>query len=62
MRPSSLSDLMELQGQSMHRIFVSAQSGEGLPVLREWLARQVLTARPPSASEPAGDLRSGQES
>lgn len=61
-RPQALSDLMELQGQSMHRIFVSAQTGEGLPVLRAWLAQQVLTARPQSATDAAGDVGASEKS
>ena len=60
-RPTTLSDRMELQGQSVHRIFLSAQSGEGLPALRAWLAQQVLSSRGSSARgqsdmQPAGDL------
>lgn len=39
-RPVSLQDSMELDGQSQTRIFVSARSGEGLPVLRAELARR----------------------
>lgn len=41
-RPRHLIDRWELDGRSLPRCFVSAASGEGLPGLRAWLARQVL--------------------
>jgi GTPase len=40
--PHVLSDAMELEGQSVPRIFVSARTGVGLPELRAWLAAHVL--------------------
>jgi GTP-binding protein HflX len=40
--PQVLSDAMELEGQSVPRIFVSARTGVGLPELRAWLAARVL--------------------
>ena len=42
--PHVLSDAMELQGQSVARIFVSAQTGEGVPELRRLLAERVLAS------------------
>jgi GTP-binding protein HflX len=44
-RPHELGDLMELDGQSVPRQFVSALSGEGLPELRRALAGRVPAAR-----------------
>lgn len=41
--PSVLVDLMELDGQSVPRIYVSARSGQGLAELRGMLAERVLT-------------------
>ncbi len=40
--PLVLSDQMELDGQTVSRIYVSAQTGEGLPALRALLAAQVM--------------------
>ncbi|AOF85627.1 GTP-binding protein HflX [Hydrogenophaga sp. RAC07] len=42
--PLVLADQMELDGQTVPRIYVSAQTGEGLPALRALLAAQVLAA------------------
>ncbi|MBL8389617.1 MAG: GTPase HflX [Hydrogenophaga sp.] len=46
MDPSALprepQDMMELEGQSVHRIFVSALTGQGLPELRALLSSLVL--------------------
>lgn len=42
--PCQLCDTMELQGQSVPRMFVSAHTGAGLPQLRQWLADRVTTA------------------
>jgi GTP-binding protein HflX len=44
--PHVLSDAMELEGQSVPRIFVSALTGEGLPELRALLAAHVIAQRP----------------
>ncbi|WP_211297604.1 GTPase HflX [Ottowia oryzae] len=43
-RPLALQDRMDLDGRLLDRIFVSAQSGEGLPVLRNELARRAQEA------------------
>ena len=42
--PLVLSNQMELDGQPVPRIYVSAKTGEGLPALRALLAQQVLNA------------------
>lgn len=49
-RPPRLRDTMEFQGQSVERLFLSAQSGEGLDLLRELLAERVLAAADVSAT------------
>lgn len=46
--PHVLSDAMELEGQSVPRIFVSARTGVGLPELRALLAAHVIAQRPGS--------------
>lgn len=59
-RPHVLSDTMELQGQSVARIFVSAQTGEGLPALRSLLAERVLASlapQDPDGPAPLSDVR-----
>lgn len=43
--PHVLSDAMELEGESVPRIFVSARTGVGLPELRAWLAARVLAQK-----------------
>jgi GTP-binding protein HflX len=58
--PRVLSDTMELQGQSVARIFVSAQTGEGLPALRSLLAERVLASlapQDPDGAAPLSDVR-----
>ena len=44
-RPHVLSDQMELDGQPVSRIFVSAKTGEGLPDLRALLAARVMNLK-----------------
>lgn len=39
-RPLNLHDMQEIDGQPVPRVFVSARSGEGLPVLRQLLAER----------------------
>ena len=53
-RPLVFQDEYEVDGQALTRIFVSAQSGEGLPLLRQWLAQEVMknSAEPTPASDP----------
>lgn len=53
-RPLVFQDVYEVDGQAQTRLFVSAQSGEGLPLLRQWLAQEALThsTEPTPASDP----------
>jgi GTP-binding protein HflX len=51
-RPLALQDAVEQGGRRHARIFVSARSGEGLPLLRAELARRAQAA--PDASAPIG--------
>jgi GTP-binding protein HflX len=46
-RPLALQDAIELAGRRLTRIFVSAQSGEGLPLLRAELARRAMASAMP---------------
>lgn len=41
-RPLVFQDQYEVDGQALTRIFVSAQTGEGLPLLRQLLAEEVM--------------------
>lgn len=50
--PRALEDLMELDGVSVPRIFVSALTGQGVPELRARLAALVLERAGPQANEP----------
>jgi GTP-binding protein HflX len=54
-RPLVFQDLYEVDGQALTRIFVSAQTGEGLPLLRQLLAEEVMKA--PGDSERLDDPR-----
>ncbi|MEZ5705306.1 MAG: GTPase HflX [Burkholderiaceae bacterium] len=54
--PRELSDVMELDGESVSRIFVSARTGQGLPLLRALLAQKVMETHSPQASDGAADL------
>ncbi|WP_399682320.1 GTPase HflX [Xenophilus sp.] len=45
-RPVRMSDEMELDGVRVPRLFVSAHTGEGLPALREELARRAAAGAP----------------
>jgi len=58
-RPRALADMVEVEGARAPRVFVSAQSGEGLELLRERIAAfasgQALNVRPlPASFEAAG--------
>lgn len=53
--PLQLIDSYEVDGESVPRLFVSAQSGQGLSDLRAQLASELLAARPPLDSQ-AGAL------
>lgn len=52
-RPLRLRDSMEFQGQTLERLFLSAQTGEGLTALRELLAERVMQAVQSAESDPA---------
>ena len=53
-RPLVFQDEYEVDGQALMRIFVSAQTGEGLSLLRQSLAAEVMknTSAPDSTSDP----------
>lgn len=53
--PRTLVDAMELEGQSMPRLFASAHAGTGLPALRALLAERVLARDAPSESDAPGE-------
>ena len=52
-RPRALVDRFEIEGVQHPRVFVSSRTGEGLPQLREELARIVAAAQPAPAEAPA---------
>jgi GTP-binding protein HflX len=51
-RPRQLVDHFELEGVQVPRVFVSSQTGEGLPELRRELVRIVGAARTPDPASP----------
>ena len=53
--PRMLIDAMELEGQIVPRLFVSARDGTGLPALRTLLAERVLARDSPGNPDPAGE-------
>jgi GTP-binding protein HflX len=54
-QPLEMFDLYEVDGLPLKRLFVSAQSGQGVPMLRQMLAEEVL--RTVSSPEPESDPR-----
>jgi len=54
-QPLEMFDLYEVEGLPLKRLFVSAQSGQGVPMLRQMLAEEVL--RTVSSPEPESDPR-----
>ena len=54
-QPLEMFDLFEVDGVPLKRLFVSAQSGQGVPMLRQMLAEEVL--RTDSNPEPVSDPR-----
>ena len=60
--PRLLADAMELEGQSVPRIFVSAQDGTGLPELRAMLAERVLASKMESGPQGPEQLPESGES
>lgn len=59
--PRVLSDVMELDGQSVPRIFVSALTGDGLPDLRVLLAQRVLARDQEDVPDLSGALDDFEE-
>lgn len=57
-RPLAAQDVMEIDGRALGRVFVSAQTGEGLQLLRAELARLALASR--GAPGGHGQAESGQ--
>ena len=57
-QPLEMSDLYEVDGLPLKRLFVSAQSGQGVPILRQMLAEEVLrtVSNPKPESDPRFDL------
>jgi GTP-binding protein HflX len=51
-RPLQLSDRYTVDGQSVPRFFVSAQTGEGVSALREFLALEAVTTLPEDHANP----------
>jgi len=56
-RPAALQDVIELDGAPVTRVFTSARTGEGLPLLRAELARRAQAHATPGAEMalPAGE-------
>jgi GTP-binding protein HflX len=54
--PRELSDVMELDGTSVSRTFVSAHTGQGIPGLRALLAQRVLATHPNQDPDLSGAL------
>ena len=54
-QPLAMFDLYDVDGLPLKRLFVSAQSGQGVPMLRQMLAEEVL--RTVSSPEPESDPR-----
>ena len=57
-QPLEMFDLYEVDGVPLKRLFVSAQSGQGVPMLRQMLAEEVLrtVSNPERESDPRFDL------
>ena len=57
-QPLAMFDLYDVDGLPLKRLFVSAQSGQGVPMLRQMLAEEVLrtVSNPESESDPRFDL------
>jgi GTPase len=54
--PRELSDVMELDGESVSRTFVSAHTGQGMSELRALLSQRVMATHPNQGPEELGDL------
>jgi GTP-binding protein HflX len=57
-QPLEMVDLYEVDGVPLKRLFVSAQSGQGVPMLRQMLAEEVIrtVSNPERESDPRFDL------
>lgn len=57
-QPLEMFDLYEVDGAPLKRLFVSAQSGQGVPMLRQMLTEEVLrtVSNPERESDPRFDL------
>jgi len=57
-QPLEMFDLYEVDGVPLKRLFLSAQSGQGVPMLRQMLAEEVIrtVSNPQSESDPRFDL------
>jgi GTP-binding protein HflX len=57
-QPLEMFDLYEVDGVPLKRLFLSAQSGQGVPMLRQILAEEVIrtVSNPQSESDPRFDL------
>ena len=58
LQPLEMFDLYEIDGVPLKRLFVSAQSGQGVPLLRKMLAEEVFrtVSNPEPVSDPRFDL------
>jgi len=56
-RPTAAQDVLEMDGVFVPRIFLSAQSGEGLPLLRQQLAAELLKERDEMTPDLAAELK-----
>ena len=58
LQPLEMFDLYEIDGVPLKRLFVSAQSGQGVPMLRKMLAEEVFrtVSNPEPVSDPRFDL------
>jgi len=59
LRPVRFTDWFEVDGRPVPRVFLSAQSGEGVPALRQLLAERVLESR---STAPNSDTPNGNDS
>ncbi|GAA6120088.1 GTPase HflX [Acidovorax sp. FG27] len=56
-RPTCAQDVLEMDGEFVPRIFLSAQSGEGLQLLRQQLAAEVLKVHDEMTPDLAAELK-----
>lgn len=51
-QPTVMQDVYDLDGRPTPRVFISARDGQGLPMVRQLLVDQVLSAKSPPVPEP----------